>query len=145
MCIQIAPLLFQMIHILYVIFCIFLSSKNRNHLIPKNLKKMQHHLLSNFHKKSKSVYIFIYSVGFYFLLYKKKKVLVSSKFSISSFWWIYTFWDALITIWLFLENVCLSVRLSVCLPVFVHVCMWQKFCGKYSSRTKAQNFVKLYI
>ena len=56
---------------------------------------------------------------FYFLLYKKEKVLVSCKFSISGFRWIYTFWDVLNTIWLFLENVCLSVCLCVCDKNFV--------------------------
>ena len=50
---------------------------------------------------------------FYFLLYKKKKVLVSCKFSFSGFRWIYTFWDVLNTIWLFLENVCLCVSVYV--------------------------------
>ena len=81
--------------------------------------------------------------SYYFLLYKKKKVLVSCKFSISCFWWIYTFWDVLNTCWLFLENVCLSVCVSVNLCVCV--CVWQKFCGKCSSRTSARNFMKLYI
>ena len=56
---------------------------------------------------------------FYFLLYKKKKVLVSCKFSISGFRWIYTFWHVLNTIWLFLENVCLSMCLCVCDKNFV--------------------------
>ena len=51
---------------------------------------------------------------YYFLLYKKKKVLVSCKFLISGFWWFYTFWDVLSTIWLFLKNVCLCVCVSVC-------------------------------
>ena len=43
---------------------------------------------------------------FYFLLHK---VLVLCKFSTSGFWWIYTFWNVMNTIWLFLENFCLSV------------------------------------
>ena len=55
----------------------------------------------------------IATLDYYFLLYKQKKVLVSCKFSISGFRGIYTFWDVLNTIWLFLENVCLSV----CVPV----------------------------
>ena len=35
--------------------------------------------------------------------------MVSSKFLTFSFWWNYTFWNVLITICLFLENVCLCV------------------------------------
>ena len=42
-------------------------------------------------------------------------------------------------------SVCLSVRLSLCLSIGVSVCMRQKFCGKCSLRTNAQNFRKLYI
>ena len=32
-------------------------------------------------------------------------------------------------------------KMSVC----VSVCVWQKFCGKCSSRTNQQNFIKFYI
>ena len=60
------------------------------------------------------------TVHFYFLLHKSKKVLVSSKFLISGFWWIYMFWDVLITIWVLLENVYLPAKMCVCI--------WQKFC-----------------
>ena len=48
-----------------------------------------------------------YLCSFYFFLYKQKKELVSCKFSTSSFWWTYTFWYALNTIWLYLENICM--------------------------------------
>ena len=56
-----------------------------------------------------------------FLLYKLKKVLVRRKFLISGFWSIYTFWDVLQTIWLFLKNVSLSFCLcaSLCDKNFV--------------------------
>ena len=40
---------------------------------------------------------------FYFFLYKKKNVLISYKFSISGFWWIYMFWHVPNTISLFLD------------------------------------------
>ena len=36
-------------------------------------------------------------------------------------------------------------KMGVCLSVCVSVCAWQKFCGKCSSRTNKQNFMKLYI
>ena len=42
-------------------------------------------------------------------------------------------------------SVCLCVCVSVCLYVCVSVCVWQKFCGKCSSRTNEQNFMKLCI
>ena len=51
---------------------------------------------------------------FTFFYTHKNKVLDSRKFSKSSFRWIYMLWDVLNTIWSFLENVCLSVGLSVC-------------------------------
>ena len=54
-------------------------------------------------------------VIFTFFYVHKKKILGSRKFSTSGFWWIYMFWNVLNTIWPFLENVCLSVGLSVCL------------------------------
>ena len=68
--------------------------------------------------------------SYYFLLYKWKKALVSWKFSISSFWWIYTFKDVLNPIWHFLENVGLST------------CAWYEFCGRSSSTTYEQNSMK---
>ena len=39
----------------------------------------------------------------------------------------------------------LAIFESVCLSGCVSVCMRQKFCGKCTSTTNAQNFVKLYI
>ena len=42
-------------------------------------------------------------------------------------------------------SVCMSVCLCVCLCLCMSVCVWQKFCGKCSSRTNAQNFMKFYI
>ena len=52
--------------------------------------------------------------------------MVSWKFSISGFWWIYAFWDVLNTIWLFLENVYLFVWCPrVCDKNFV-VCVIEK-------------------
>ena len=54
--------------------------------------------------------IFVFS----FFYINKKKVLNSRKFSTSGFRWVYTFWDILNTIWLFLENVFLSACLCVC-------------------------------
>ena len=73
----------------------------------------------------KAIRRFLFTYLFYFLLCKKKKIIVSRKFLPTSFWWIFKFWDFLNTIWLFLENVCLWV--------------WQTFCGKYRSMTYAQN------
>ena len=32
-----------------------------------------------------------------------------------------------------------------CLSVYVSVYVWQKICGRRSSRANAQNFMKLYI
>ena len=47
------------------------------------------------------------------------------------------FWDLLNTIWSFLENVCLSVSLSVCLCVL--------FCGRCILRTNERKLMKLNI
>ena len=44
----------------------------------------------------------------FFHILDMKKVSESWKFLTSSIWWIYTFWDVLNTISLFLQNVCLS-------------------------------------
>ena len=55
---------------------------------------------------------FVMHNRFYFLLCTYKKVLVSLKFLTFCFWCIHTFFDALNTIWLFLENVCLCVTVK---------------------------------
>ena len=68
------------------------------------------------------------NLTFFYILYKKK-VLESWKFSISGFYRIFTFWDALNTISLFLQNVCL------CVSNFVAV-LRQKIMGGI-----AQNFL----
>ena len=44
----------------------------------------------------------------------KKKLLESRKFSTSSFWCIYSFWDVLNTISQFMHNVCVCVCVCVC-------------------------------
>ena len=74
---------------------------------------------------------------FTFFYIHKKKVLDSRKFSTSGFRWIYMSWDVLNTIWPFLENVCLSVCLSVGLSVL--------FCGRCISRTNGRKLMKLNI
>ena len=59
-----------------------------------------------------------------FLLYMyKRKTLESQKFSISGFWWIYTFWDVLNTIGLFLANVCALLKFCVH-PSLMHKLSW---------------------
>ena len=82
-------------------------------------------------------YFFFLSTIITFFCRHKKKVLGSRKFLTSGFWWIYRFWGVLNTIWPFLENVCLSI----CLSVY----MSPKFCRHYNSRTNAQKLVILYV
>ena len=64
------------------------------------VKLFQHKTISCF---------FRYGCFFTFFYIYKKKILDSGKFSTSGFWWFYMFWNVLNTIWLFRENVCLSV------------------------------------
>ena len=66
-------------------------------------------------------------------VYVRRKVLDLRKFSTSRFRWIYMFWEVINTILPFLENVCMSVFMSL------------KFCGHYISRTNAWKLIKLYI
>ena len=40
---------------------------------------------------------------------------------------------------------CLSVCVYACVCMSLSLCEWEKKCGKCSSRTNAQNFMKLYI
>ena len=67
----------------------------------------------------------------------KKKVLDSRKFWTYGFQRTYVFWDVLNTIWLFWENTCLYVDLSLC--------MSRKFCGHCNSRTNVWKLMKLNI
>ena len=52
-CIQIAPLLFLILLILYINFCAISSSRNQNQLIPKIMENvwLQRHLSRNFYEK----------------------------------------------------------------------------------------------
>ena len=61
------------------------------------------------------------------------KELESQQFSISNFWWIYTFWDVFIRLLLFLQNVCLSL------------CVWHKICGRARVKTDGWSCVEFYI
>ena len=74
---------------------------------------------------------------FTFFYIHKKKPLDLWIFTTSGIRWINMFWDVMNTIWPSLENVCLSVDLSVC--------MSPKFCGYCISRTKARKLMKHYI
>ena len=67
----------------------------------------------------------ILSIFTFFYIYMKK-ILDSWTFLTSGFWWINMFWDVQNTIWLFLENACLSV------------CMSPRSCGHCFSRTVAR-------
>ena len=52
----------------------------------------------------------------------RKKALDSPKISIFGFWCLFMFWDVQNTIWLFFENLCLSVYLSA--YMYVSKILW---------------------
>ena len=71
-----------------------------------------------------------YGLLFTFLLcsiYIRRKYWIRESFLTSGFRCIYMFWDVLNTIWLFLENVCLSVIINVW-------CMNNYFVGSQSQK-----------
>ena len=86
--------------------------------------KMNYHLAVSYH------YTYFVLTIFYI---HKKKILNSRKFSTCDFRLIYMFWGILNSIWPFLKNVCLSLRMS---PKFDRHCI---------SRTNCQKLMKLYI
>ena len=70
-----------------------------------------------------------YTFFFTFFYIHKKEVLDSWKFSTPNFRWIYMFWEAMNTIWIFRK--CLSVGLYVCPQNFVDIVSQELMDGNW--------------